>query len=164
MTADLLYGAPGRPGLRDVITVHRVEDDDGECQVEGRYLTAPVLQALGVEAEIAEELVAERDSAARYNDDDPDEIEVKIGAAISPDLGPGFLRWDGADGSTIMSIESEADLEQPRNRAHIRAVMEADLASATSLDEIVLKEWNDRAPWTSESPAEGLVAGAEGDA
>jgi general secretion pathway protein K len=156
MTAELLYGTADHPGLRDVITVYRVEDDEGECVIDGRHVTAPVLQALGVEAEQAQELIAERESLIG----DTADVEIKMATAISPELGGEFVRWDDDGGDMLVSIEVEADLSHPRNRSRVLAVLEADLSEGGGLDEVIVKRWQDRAPWQYD-PTETVAPEAE---
>ena len=52
VTADLFYGIDGRPGLRDVVSVFCKLD-----KINMNSVTSPVLQALGVEAPDADEMV-----------------------------------------------------------------------------------------------------------
>jgi type II secretory pathway component PulK len=155
MTADLLYGAPGRPGLRDVITVYQMEDAEGGCVIDGRRVSAEVLQALGVDADTATELIALRDA----NPGDTTAAQVQFSTAISPELGPEFLNWEGND-EQIVAIEAEADIEHARNRARVSAVVEVDWNQVSSTADLKVKRWQDRAPWTYGSDSEPAPAEA----
>jgi general secretion pathway protein K len=150
MTSDLLYGAAGRPGLRDVISVYQMEDDEGACRVDGRRVSKEVLQALGADPDTAQELIALRDA----NPADFTAAQVQFAAAISPELGPDFLVWENEGDEQIISIEAEADLAQPRNRSHVAAVIEVNWSELSSVSDLRVKRWQDRAPWTFGSDSE----------
>lgn len=170
MTADLLYGTPGRPGLRDVITVYQTEDG-APCAIDGRHISAATVQALlGLEAEAAAQMVSERDAALdaeKKGDGMPlQEIEGAFETAalqgmpsLRPEVVAEFFVWDDDNLETFLSIEAEAEMQAERNRSHVMAVIQVEQGGGGGQQEVSVKRWYDRAPWSFESSQPPSEAG-----
>jgi general secretion pathway protein K len=145
ITANLFYGHEGSPGLRDVFSVF--------CPHIGvNVRTAPpaVLQALLAPdpAELAD-LVAQRSENQQAFFD---AVLARLGASCPPD--PRLCVRDNALPFMVM-IEGRADLDQPRNRSHVAAVISFDDAA----DGARVVRWLDRAPWEGGLPGDDVPAG-----
>ena len=140
ITADLVYGTEGRPGLRDVFSVY-----SKSTNVNTRTVTAGVLQALlGVDQAEAEELLLLRDS-------DGESFQVQLQALagnLSPEMAGVFVDQEPA----VVLMEARADVGRERNQSRVAAVV--DLTSELA-DGAKIVRWMDRAPWA------GLLPGAE---
>jgi len=137
MNANLFYGNPEFPGLRDLFSVY-----SRELAVNIRSTTAPVLQALlGIDAETAESMIAQRDT-------DAEGVLLKANAqlaGIDPTLPSFFVNLPPR---TVM-IDARADMQDERNRSRVAAVVE--LSSDDTEGAKVLR-WLDRAPWVGTLP------------
>jgi type II secretory pathway component PulK len=201
VTADLVYGGNGRPGMVDVFTVFDGSDEDefldeelddeGEDveeidaedpedpeDVESRLaeieplnlttITAPMLQALlGIDRETAVELLELRWTSP---EDFRNQIAVATGGnpVVQAALGGDQEIVIDEEGERdrdlgIVTIESRADVRQTRNQARIAAVVDLGLTVENG-NQVAVKRWWDRAPWSLADDA-GLPAAAEdGDA
>jgi len=191
VTADLVYGTPGRPGLRDVFTVWghadseydpdeeeepldpddppdpELEEDAGDeieraanvQHLDLQQITPAVLQALlGVDREIIDDLMTERlENPLGFQDRLMAEAtSAGVGPFVAQALGlnDDIVELDPEDGGIeeeqgIVTIEARADARQERNQARVAAVIDLD-ATAGAGDQIMVKRWYDRAPWSLE--------------
>ncbi len=138
ITAELFFGTEGRPGLRDVVSVH---NKTGTLNL--RTAPAAVLQVLlGVDAETAAAMVEERTagSGATLLQDAQAALQ-----AVDPNLAEQLVDQP----AQIVFVEARADVRAERNRAHIAAVV--DLSGETA-EGVRIIRWFDRAPWTGGLP------------
>jgi hypothetical protein len=192
VTADLVYGTPGHPGLRDVFTIwghadaeydpelddesdpdldDDPDDDAGDVieraanvqHLDLQQITPSVLQALlGVDREIIDDLLVERmENPLGFRDRLLAEAtSAGVGPFVAQALGLNDEVIEiGPDGEVdaeeqgIVTIEARADARSERNQARVAAVVDLD-ATAGAGDQIIVKRWYDRAPWS----LEGLAA------
>jgi general secretion pathway protein K len=139
ITAELLYGGDGNPGLRDVFSVY-----SKSTTINTRTVTAPVLQAiLGIDAIDAEEMLK-----LRADDGEAFQLQLQAQAAnLNPELAGVFVDQEPA----VVFMEARADTREERNQSRVAAVV--DLTSELA-DGAKIVRWMDRAPW------EGLLPGA----
>ncbi len=137
VTANLFYGTPDTPGLRDLFSVY-----SRELVVNVRTATPPVLQALlGIDAQTAQDLIAERDS-------DPEGLLLKVNTQLSltnPELEKLFQDFSP---KTVL-IEARADIAEERNQSRVAAVVEL---SSDDTEGVKVLRWLDRAPWGGPLP------------
>jgi general secretion pathway protein K len=137
ITADLFYGGEGRPGLRDVVSVF--------CRtntINATSVTAPVLQALGVDGAEAEELIVLRaDDATAFQS----LLETRLNA-----IDPLLVRMVQAERPQMVLIEARADMSKTNNRSNVAEVV--NLEDAISGEKPLTRLWMDRAPWQGTLP------------
>jgi len=135
MVPELVYGAEGRPGLRDIFSFH-----SRQRGVNMRSVTAPVLEVLlGLDAEMSAEFIEERDiDRIAFAERLRSEISIvaPVLEVIFVDEPPRFLR-----------VEAHGDMRHPRNRARVAAVIDLD---SDLVDGARVLRWMDDAPWPSE--------------
>jgi type II secretory pathway component PulK len=132
VTADLFYGVDGRPGLRDVVSVFCKLD-----KININTITSPVLQALGVEAADADEMVQERT-------DDPTSFESLVEQKLTA-IDPALANVLESGEPQMVLVEARADMSKPDNRSTISAVM--NLEDSGVGEKPITRLWMDRAPW-----------------
>jgi len=137
VTADLYYGIDGRPGLRDVVSVFCKLD-----KINMNSVTSPVLQALGVEAADADEMVQERS-------DDPTSFEALVEQKLTA-IDPALANVLESGEPQMVLVESRADMAKPDNRSTIAAVM--NLEDSGVGEKPITRLWMDRAPWQGKVP------------
>ena len=133
VTPALYYGHDGMPGLRDVFSVYSRSPN-----VHLRYAPAAVLQALlGVDADTAADLVAQRDT------DDTGFKQQVLAQLADPHLIDLANQAD-EEPRTVL-LEGRADTQVQRNQSSVAAVVDLTAESAEGARVI---RWLDRAPWT----------------
>jgi hypothetical protein len=170
---DLFYGSPGRPGLRDLVSVFNPSPT-----VKLQHATADFLAVLfGLDAEEAQEVVALRSQV-------PDgwEAYVQRLQALAGAVGKGMvvsasgvLHVVGADEddetgggvaiggepeqeTALVLVEGRADTAGPRNQSRVAAVVELREPANCELsfcreevsDGITMLRWFDRGTWSYE--------------
>jgi type II secretion system (T2SS) protein K len=169
---DLFYGSPGRPGLRDFISVF-----NPSASIKLRHATADFLAVLfGLDHDEAEEVVALRSQT-------PDGWEAYIqrlqglagtvgkGMMVSPsgvlhvaaageddDLadGGGGEGFEPEQDTALILVEGRADTSAPRNQSRVAAVVqlaepancELSFCREQVTDGITMLRWFDRGPWS----------------
>jgi len=136
VTPALYYGSDGMPGFRDVFSVY-----SRSPSIHLRYAPAAVLQALlGVDADTAADLVAQRDT-------DETGFEQQVTAQLA-DLHlvqlTGLQPNDPKEEPRTVLLEGRADTQAQRNQSSVAAVV--DLTAESAEGARVLR-WLDRAPW-----------------
>ncbi len=142
ITPDVFYGADGRPGLRDVVSVYTKE------RINLRTMTPPVMQMLlGLDPDAAADLASQR------GDQDPEAgaEQLRIQAAAAAPQLEGILA--DFEPETIFvqakgNVNPSADVV--RDWGTMAAVVEL---SGDEVDGIKLVRWFDRAPWTGGLPS-----------
>lgn len=147
VTADLFYGIDGRPGLRDVVSVFCKLD-----KINMNSVTSPVLQALGVEAPDADEMVQARG-------DDPTSFEALVEQKLTA-IDPAFANVLESGEPQMVLVEARADMAKPDNRSTIAAVM--NLEDSGVGEKPITRLWMDRAPWQGKVPRGTAGAGPAG--
>ncbi|TMA36642.1 MAG: general secretion pathway protein GspK, partial [Deltaproteobacteria bacterium] len=133
VTPALYYGHDGMPGLRDVFSVYSRSPN-----IHLRYAPAAVLQALlGVDADTAADLVAQRDT------DDTGFKQQVLAQLADPHLIDLANQAD-EEPRTVL-LEGRADTQVQRNQSSVAAVVDLTAESAEGARVI---RWLDRAPWT----------------
>jgi len=145
VTADLFYGVDGHPGLRDVVSVYCKLD-----KINVNSITSPVLQALGVEAADADEMVQARN-------DDPASFESLVQQKLTA-IDPSLANVLESGEPQMVLVEARADMSKPDNRSTIAAVM--NLEDSGVGEKPVTRLWMDRAPWQGMVPR-GTAGGGE---
>ena len=169
--ADLFYGAPGRPGLRDLVSVF-----NPNVAVNLQHATAPFLQVLfGIDADEAQDVIAQRS--------DPDngwllyvqrlqQLALAVGKGFEvsdagvltvvsadeeDDLGGGQASEGTNEPARVVLVEGRADTSQPRNQSRVAAVVlldsldgecEQSFCRSEVSEGITILRWFDRGPWT----------------
>jgi type II secretory pathway component PulK len=137
VTADLFYGVDGRPGLRDVVSVFCKQD-----KINMNTITSPVLQALGVEAADADEMVQTRA-------DDQTAFEALVEQKLTA-IDPALANVLESGEPQMVLVEARADMSKPENRSTIAAVF--SLEETTPGQAPPARLWMDRAPWQGTVP------------
>jgi hypothetical protein len=130
-------------------------------RLDPQQITPAVLRALlGVDGETIDDLMTERmENPLGFQDQ-------LLAAAQAAGVGPFVAQAlglndpvviDPEDGGVeeeqgIVTIEVSADARQERNQARVAAVIDLD-ATAGAGDQIMVKRWYDRAPWSVEGLA-----------
>lgn len=132
VTADLVYGGPDHPGLRDVVSVY-----NKTRTINARTMSAATMQMLfGLDADTAASLAAQRDG-------DPTAfLPVLQGQAATIDDRLQEMLVD--EEPHLVQVEARADETWTRNRSSVAAVVEI---SGEDVDGIKIVRWLDRAPW-----------------
>jgi general secretion pathway protein K len=142
ITPEMFYGSDGLPGLRDVVSAYSRANG-----VNVRTVTAPVLQVLlAVDADTAQQLIAERDAEGSQAF-----LQAVVLEALSGSVNLGQTALVDIE-PTLVTVEAKADTRWKENQAHVTAVV--DLSSELAEGAKIVR-WMDRAPWEAPLPAAG---------
>lgn len=147
VTPELVYGAPGIPGLRDIVSVYSKSPS-----INVRTVSADTLQMLfALDPESATGL------ADQCREDGEGCLTVLQGQASTVDEQLQGMLVD--EEPHLIFVEGRADERRDRNRSAVAAVVEI---SGDDIDGILIKRWIDRAPWGGVLPSPPEIGGATG--
>jgi hypothetical protein len=146
VTPELFYGAGGRPGLRDVVSVFCGFNQSGPFQeglIDGQSVDPKVLRALlpTVQPEELAELESMRESGDALG------FAAKLQSLVGADPILANKFEFQPDRATLVGVTARADIAKERNQSAIAGVFTLE---ANDVPEPVI--WYDRAPFTGAMP------------
>ena len=170
--SDLFYGSPGRPGLRELVSVFNPNPTVNLRNAKAGFLSV----LFGIDEADAEEVVALRSepiggweaytqrlqelarAVGKGMEVSPAGVLYVVAAIEDEDLDD--IGVDSGDEPTsetaLVLVEGRADLTEPRNQSRVAAVVQLEEPSDCELsfcrsevsDGITMLRWFDRGPWS----------------